>query len=242
MSKELPYFKFEPAEWLAGDITACSISAQGLFVNICCLYWIKDCNLSLAIAKQKYTNCQTEFIELQNLEIIKIENEKIKIAFLDLQFNERIQISEKRSKIGALGGIAKAKQKLSKSIPIANIREEKRREEKREDKKREEEKKIYIAFGEFKRIKLTQDEYKRLVDEFGEQNIQDNIKSLDEYIEANNNKNKYHNWNLVLRKSIKENWFKQKPKQQEQTKQPLTVEQLAIETKKLIAANGGVYD
>lgn len=49
---------------------------------------------------------------------------------------------------------------------------------------------------------------------------------------------KMKDWKATIR-----NWQrKQKPKQQEQTKQPLTVEQLAIETKKLIASNGGVYD
>ena len=33
------------------------------------------------------------------------------------------------------------------------------------------------------------------------------INLLDEYVESNNNKNKYTNFNLVLRKSIIENWF-----------------------------------
>ena len=36
MAKELPYFQFEPAEYLTKDISFCSLSAQGLFINICC--------------------------------------------------------------------------------------------------------------------------------------------------------------------------------------------------------------
>lgn len=65
-------------------------------------------------------------------------------------------------------------------------------------------------YGTYGRIKLTIDEYLRLVNEFGEDFIKQQIDLLDEYVESNNNKNKYTNFNLVLRKSIRENWFKQK--------------------------------
>jgi hypothetical protein len=34
MAKELPYFKFEPAEYLTKDVF-CSLAAQGLFINLC---------------------------------------------------------------------------------------------------------------------------------------------------------------------------------------------------------------
>lgn len=66
------------------------------------------------------------------------------------------------------------------------------------------------SYGEYKRIKLTPEEYGRLVKEFGESFIKQQIDLLDEYIESNNNKNKYTNFNLVLRKSIRENWFNRK--------------------------------
>jgi hypothetical protein len=38
MAKELPYFKFEPAEYLTKDVS-CSLAAQGLFINLCSYYW-----------------------------------------------------------------------------------------------------------------------------------------------------------------------------------------------------------
>ena len=63
-------------------------------------------------------------------------------------------------------------------------------------------------YGKFGRVKLTDDEYFRLIDEFGENFIKKQIDLLDEYVESNNNKNKYSNFNLVIRKSIRENWFK----------------------------------
>lgn len=76
-----------------------------------------------------------------------------------------------------------------------------------EDSKKEEKKEPYGKYG---RVKLKISEYLRLRKEFGEEFIQKQIELLDEYLEMNNNKNKYTNFNLVLRKSIRENWFKDK--------------------------------
>lgn len=66
----------------------------------------------------------------------------------------------------------------------------------------------YIYIGEYRRVKLTEEQYKKLCKEFGKSFIDMQIKRLDEYVESNNNKNKYSNYNLVLRKAIRENWFK----------------------------------
>ena len=67
-------------------------------------------------------------------------------------------------------------------------------------------------YGKYGRVKLTTDEYLRLVNEYGEDFIKNQIDLLDEYIESNNNKNKYTNFNLVLRKSIREKWFERNNK------------------------------
>ena len=71
---------------------------------------------------------------------------------------------------------------------------------------------IKEKYGTYGRVKLTTDEYLKLVNEFGEDFIKQQIELLDEYVESNNNKNKYSNFNLVLRKSIRENWFKKNNK------------------------------
>lgn len=68
----------------------------------------------------------------------------------------------------------------------------------------------YNIYGTYKRIKLTEEEYNKLVKDFGKDFIDRQITLLDEYVETNNNKNKYSNFNLVLRKSIRENWFNSK--------------------------------
>lgn len=65
----------------------------------------------------------------------------------------------------------------------------------------------YISHGTYKRVKLTQDEYNRLIEEFSQDFIDKVITALDEYVESNNNKNKYSNFNLVIRKAIREHWF-----------------------------------
>jgi Arc/MetJ-type ribon-helix-helix transcriptional regulator len=65
----------------------------------------------------------------------------------------------------------------------------------------------YIYMGIYKRIKLTQEQYDKLINEFGESYINQIIEKLDEYVESNNNKNKYSNYNLVIRKAIREKWF-----------------------------------
>lgn len=70
------------------------------------------------------------------------------------------------------------------------------------------------SYGTYGRVKLTTDEYSRLVNEFGEDFIKEQIELLDEYIESNNNKNKYTNFNLVLRRAIRDNWFVKKEKKE----------------------------
>jgi hypothetical protein len=72
MAKELPYFKFEPSEWITGNITLCSMEAQGLFVNLCAYYWIKDGNISLTNAKQRFSKCDALFEQLISNGILKM--------------------------------------------------------------------------------------------------------------------------------------------------------------------------
>ena len=67
--------------------------------------------------------------------------------------------------------------------------------------------KIKHHYGKFNRVMLTDDELSKLYQDFDKDYITQVIDLLDEYIESNNNKNKYRNYNLVIRKAIKERWF-----------------------------------
>ncbi len=66
---------------------------------------------------------------------------------------------------------------------------------------------IRHKFGTYGRVKLTTKQYEKLIEDFSKEIVDKKIEQLDEYVESNNNKNKYSNFNLVLRKAIKEKWW-----------------------------------
>lgn len=103
MSKRLPYYQSEPAEYLAGDIMFCSYGAQGVFTIIRALYWQKDCSLTLDQAKRRITDADSYFDELINEKIIKINGNNINITFLDNQFNDASKKSTTNSSNGKKG-------------------------------------------------------------------------------------------------------------------------------------------
>jgi hypothetical protein len=142
MAKDLPYFKFIISEWNDGDITLCSLEAQGLFINLCSLYWSQECELSLSKAKRRYNFCaDLVWDELINEGIIKLQGDKITINFLNEQLEERKLLSKQNAK--------NIKKRWNKDIDTTVLRpnndgkdsvygvvynkEEKRREEKREE-------------------------------------------------------------------------------------------------------------
>ena len=67
---------------------------------------------------------------------------------------------------------------------------------------------IYITHLDLKYVKLTEVQYNKLNKDYPSEDIDNCILLLDEYVTINGNKNKYKDWNLVLRKSIREQWFK----------------------------------
>lgn len=104
MSKRLPYFQFEPAEYLAGDIMFCSYGAQGVFNNICALYWQKDCELSYSQTVKRLKN-EDLIKELIDEKIIKIDKDKIVINFLNEQYTKATVKSVINSDNGKKGAI-----------------------------------------------------------------------------------------------------------------------------------------
>jgi hypothetical protein len=119
MAKELPYFKFEPAEYLTKDISFCSISAQGLFINICCYYWQRQCSLTLEQISRRF-NYPNELKELIDEGIIDVSNNTIKIKFLDNQLDDVIKLSNKNSNNGSKGGRPKKNLNESQIKPNLN--------------------------------------------------------------------------------------------------------------------------
>lgn len=144
MAKEIPFFKFFVGEWANGDITAESYKTQGVFINICSVYWTKEGELSEVFLRKKI-KANKEISLLIDSEIIKVENKNIVISFLDEQLSECEGIRVKNSEAGKKSARQRALNKRSTSVqPKLNeeptesqpLREDK--EKKREDKKREE--------------------------------------------------------------------------------------------------------
>lgn len=137
---ELPWFKFNPSEWLSGDIQYCSDAAQLLFVKLCCIYWKNNCQLDVKVmrkrCKMRAEKLQKCVKELQADGMIIINNDNISIKFLDEQYAERVARSEVNSNNGRLGGLANAKQSLSERYDFAKHgegEEELDKEEEEED-------------------------------------------------------------------------------------------------------------
>jgi len=103
--------------------------------------------------------------------------------------------------------VRKFRAKQKQELLQCNDNVTKSNDNKEKDKEQNINKEIKNKYGKFERVKLTNKEYDNLCLEFGKEFINNQINLLDEYLETNNNKNKYTNFNLVLRKSIRENWF-----------------------------------
>jgi len=114
--KELPYFKFTVADWLTGDIIFESLEAQGLFINICAIYWQRNGKLTVEDIKKRYKNqnCLNELIG----QFLICEDGNISIKFLDNQLTERSKQSIQNSINGSLGGAGKH-EKVSETLPTA---------------------------------------------------------------------------------------------------------------------------
>lgn len=141
MAKELPFFKFEPSMWETGNIQLCSFEAQGVFINVCSVYWQRIGDLSYKLAAQKVCNGNATALDsLISEEIIKVIDGMICIDFLNEQLSEFENISSKNSE-NARSGWEKRKNNATSKRPHSDrnaIREEKKREEKiREDNKKD---------------------------------------------------------------------------------------------------------
>lgn len=107
MAKDLPWFKFNTSEWSDGDITLEDYEVQGVFVNICCYYWSKECDLTLTKIKRRFKDAKPNaFISLTENGIVKHnkETDAITINFLDEQLKERLRKSKVNSSNGKKGG------------------------------------------------------------------------------------------------------------------------------------------
>ncbi len=107
MAKNFPYFKFFPTEWLTGNIAYEDLEIQGLFINVCSIYWQRDGNLSIEDVKRRYKK-ENLIDSLVSGGFIKVENGLISIDFLNEQLEAANHISRKNSENGKKSAALKA--------------------------------------------------------------------------------------------------------------------------------------
>jgi len=144
VAKELPFFKFEPSEWMAGRIQRQPLDTQAIFINLCCKYWHKLGELSYEDACLDFGKDQISL--LHEKRIIGVDSDYIFIKFLDSQLEECALVSKQNSLKGLKSAEMRAlrKQQSTTVQPLLTVvqpnpTEEKRVEEnkKKEEKKRE---------------------------------------------------------------------------------------------------------
>lgn len=140
MAKELPYFKFSVADWLTGDIVYEDFNIQGLFINICAIYWQRNGILSIEDINKRYKNP----IELSELSgrFFSLSDGFISIKFLDEQIEDRKRLSNTNSGNGKKGGRPKALVTLEEKANANRTLTEHKAKESNIEKKRKEKKRI----------------------------------------------------------------------------------------------------
>lgn len=68
------------------------------------------------------------------------------------------------------------------------------------------EEKVPRRYGEYHWVRLTDEQYQRLLEDLGEQELLRCITYIDEAAQSNGNKNKWKDWNLVIRKCSRNGW------------------------------------
>jgi len=100
---KLQWFKFTPSDWFMGKIQRCSEITQARFLRLCCLYWNKECNLSIEDATIEIDKEHLDI--LISKKIISVNNAHLNISFLDEQFLEIQDNTTNKSTSGIIGNL-----------------------------------------------------------------------------------------------------------------------------------------
>lgn len=175
MAKNFPYFKFTATEWLTGDIVFESLELQGLFINVCAVYWQRDGKLTIEDLIKRYKN--ESLINQLIDKYIWSNNGNILIKFLDEQLIEANHISKINSENGKKGAEAKrnkatVKRPLNDSKAILS-KEEKELNKNNNNNKNKNKIREYVF--------LSQSELDKLYSEFSEHEVNWMLDKLNDY-------------------------------------------------------------
>lgn len=100
---KLQWFKFTPSDWMMGKIQRCPEITQARFLRLCCLYWNKDCEISIEDAEIEID--KEHYDILVSRKIISVSETNINISFLDEQKLEIKEVSKDKSTSGIVGNL-----------------------------------------------------------------------------------------------------------------------------------------
>jgi len=91
---------------------------------------------------------------------------------------------------------------------LTSIKKLKKEKNEKEDKERigSSEKPKLKKYGEYKWVLLSDEEFTRLIKEYGADMVDHYIKVVDESAQSTGNKNKWKDWNLIVRRAIRDKW------------------------------------
>lgn len=92
------------------------------------------------------------------------------------------------------------------SIPIHSIPIHSKKESKADEPPAPAKKEARKSYGSFGWVKLTDEEYNRLLNDLGQAEVKRCIAYVDESAQTTRNKNKWRDWNLVIRKCSRDGW------------------------------------
>jgi hypothetical protein len=138
MAANFPYFKFTATEWLTGDIIYEDYELQGIFINVCAIYWNRDGKITIDEMKKRI---KSERLAELSGGFFSVSDGLISIAFLDEQLITAKHVSKINSKNGKKGGRPKAliplEEKAVGLIPFNETITKKSNKEEEEEKEEE---------------------------------------------------------------------------------------------------------
>lgn len=91
----LPYFGFNPYEWQRGEVSRLGYYRQGVFIDICAFYWAVGCELTLSTLNKRFKGNEDVILHFCDNNILKENEGRISISFLDEQLKAMIAGSKK---------------------------------------------------------------------------------------------------------------------------------------------------
>ena len=187
---KLQWFKFSPSDWTMGRISRLPVSIQGEYIRFCCIYWNKECNITIEDAKLEFT--KKAFDRLLEIKVLKTDEDNIRINFLDKQMND----IEHTRELNSIAGKKSAEvRKLRRETNGRSNTVQRNSTEKIKSKSN-----IYIGFDH---LSITNDEYNKLKEVWNEEDINLILDNIQNY---KNNKN-YKSLYLTAR-----SWLRDTPK------------------------------